>query len=69
VGGVGIGVEVRGLDDRRGKIQRVLQGKIDGIDGLRSHPPFAAVDRLVELRELAAIFEKLGALRIAEGVA
>ena len=62
---VGVGIEVRRLEDGGGKIQRVLKGKIDGVDRLRSHPPLAAVHRLVELGELAAVFEKLGALRVA----
>ena len=55
VRGVRIHVEERGLDDSRGKVQRVLEREIDGIDGLRGHPPFTAVDGLVEFRQLAAI--------------
>ena len=69
MGRVGVSVEVGRLDDRGGKIQSVLKRKIDGVHGLRSHPPFAAVDRLVELAKLVTIFEQFGALRVAERVA
>ena len=65
---VGIRIEIRGLEDGRRKIQCVLQRQIDGVDRLGSHPPLVAIHRLVELGELALVFEQPGALRVAEGV-
>src|SRR5262249_34105919 len=69
VGGVGCRIEVRWLENRGWKIQRILQRQINGVYRLRSHPPLSAVDRLVKFRELPVILEQLSPLGVANGIA
>ena len=69
VGGrVGLGVEERRLENRRRKIQRVLQRQIHRVDRLRRHPPFVAIDRRAEFCLLVLVFVRLGAQTVADRV-
>src|SRR5215813_11145056 len=43
-------IEIWRLKNGSGEVQRILQRQIDGIDGLRRHPPFILINRLIELR-------------------
>src|SRR5205823_6417846 len=56
---VGAGIEEWRLQNGGGKVKRVLKRQVDRIHGLRRHPPFAAVDGLVEFGKAAVIIEKL----------
>src|SRR5271165_4626111 len=51
-GGRGQRVEERWLENGRRKVQCVLQRKIDGIDRLRGHGPFMAVNRRSQTPDL-----------------
>ena len=63
---VGGRIEERRLQDRGREDQPVLERHVERIDGLRQQKPFAVVDRLAELGEVAAVLELAGALRVAE---
>ena len=69
VRGIGIRIEKRRLKNRSRKIQCILHGEIYGVHRLRSHPPLSAIDRLVELAKLAAIFKRLGTLSVPKSIA
>src|SRR5689334_18821762 len=51
---VGLRVEIRWLHLCRRKYDLVLQRVVVRVDGLRQHAPLVAIDRLVDLGELAA---------------
>src|SRR5262249_21614250 len=57
---VGVGIEIWRLEDGGREVQSVLKREIDGIDGLRSHPPFVAVDGLVQLGQVTVVVEEFG---------
>src|SRR3982751_4537184 len=62
-------VEIRRLQDGGGEVERVHRGQVHGVDQLRVHHPFAAVDWLAEAPERALQFELLRALEVPERVA
>src|SRR4029077_18816822 len=55
-GSVGLEIEERRIQNGSGKVESVLEREIQRVDGLRSHPPFVAIDRLILLRQLVMIF-------------
>src|SRR4029077_1747042 len=55
-GSVGLEIEERRIQNGSGKVESVLEREIQRVDGLRSDPPFVAIDRLTYLRELVVIF-------------
>ncbi len=66
VGGVvGLGVEERRLQDRRGKDDLVHSGVVVGVDGLRRHEPLVAVDGTAELGQIALVLQRVAALVVA----
>src|SRR5437588_4771678 len=54
--GIGVRIEKWLLQNCSGKVESVLERKIEGIDRLRSHPPFSAIDRATDLGELMMVF-------------
>src|SRR5947208_9255558 len=67
--GVALRVEVRRLQHRGRKVERIHRREIYRIDQLRIHDPLGAIDRGAELGEVVVQLEQLGALRVAERVA
>src|SRR5437763_565815 len=67
--GLPLRVEVRRLQHRGRKVERIHRRKIHGVHRLRRHAPLGAIDRGAELGEIVVQLEQLGALRIAERVA
>ena len=66
VGGVvGLGIEERRLQDRGREDDLVHLRVVVGVDRLRGHEPFLAIDRLAELGEVAGVLEGRGALKVA----
>src|SRR6185312_4282192 len=64
-GRIAMGLEKRRLQPRRRKVQRVLQGKIDSVDGLRRHPPFVGINRLPQLCDLGLISKQTRSFRVS----
>src|SRR4029077_2700605 len=54
--GIRFRIEERRIQNGSRKVKSVLERKIKGVDRLRSHPPFAAIDRATELGQLVMIF-------------
>ena len=67
-GVVGVGVEERRLEDRRGEDDLVHRRVVVGVDHLRRHEPLVAVHRLAELVEVAALLEEVRRPHVAEQV-
>src|SRR5436853_7550628 len=53
---VGVRIEKWRLQNCSREVESVLERKIEGINGLRIHPPFSAVDRVTQLGELMMVF-------------
>src|SRR2546430_14302341 len=68
VGGRGVSVRIEKwwLQNCSGKVESVLERKIDGIDRLRSHPPFSAIDWSTELGELVFVFLFVRTTRVVQ---
>ena len=64
--GVGVGIEERRLQDRRGEGELVQQRVVGRVDRLRVHPPFGAIDRLAEARHLPLPRELASAADVLE---
>ena len=61
-GVVGLGIEEGRLEDTRGEADFVGCGVIIGVDGLRGHEPFVAIDGFVDARfDVVAVAEAAGA--------
>src|SRR5581483_2428323 len=56
------------LENGRREVQCILQWEIHGIDCLRRHRPFVAVNWSAQARYFAMIFEKIATPDIAENV-
>src|SRR6478672_7345054 len=67
-GGIGVRIEKWWLQNCSGKVESVLERKIEGIDRLRSHPPFSAIDRATELGKLMMVFPFVRTPCIAERI-
>ena len=65
---VGVRVEERRLQDRRREHDLVELGVVVGVDRLRRHAPFVAIDRLAELGDVAVVFELVRAHHVADQV-
>ncbi len=65
---VGLHVEERRLKDRGGEDDLVHPRVVVGVDRLRRHEPFVAIDRLAQLGELAIDLEGGRALDVADEV-
>src|SRR5438552_15888557 len=66
--GICFRIEKRRVEDGGGKVEPVLEWKIKGVDRLRSHPPFAAIDRATELGQLVMIFPLARSPVVAKGI-
>src|SRR6266496_5161729 len=55
-GGIRFRIEERRVQNGSGEVESVLERKIQGVDRLRSHPPFVVVDGFTQLGELMMIF-------------
>src|SRR5438045_1275008 len=55
-GSVGLRIEEWRFQNGRGEIESVLEGEIQGVDRLRSHPPFVAINLLTQFGKLMMIF-------------
>ncbi|CAB4933943.1 unannotated protein [freshwater metagenome] len=65
---VGLGVEERRLQNGCGKDDFVHPGVVVGVDGLRRHEPFVAIDRSAELVEITLIVGFVAAAVVAEQI-
>src|SRR5205814_6962067 len=55
-GSVRLRIEERRVQNGSGEVESVLEREIQGVDRLRSHPPFIAGDGFTQLGELMMIF-------------
>src|SRR5213082_163424 len=65
-GGIRLRIEERRVQNGSGEVESVLERKIQGVDRLRSHPPFVAVDGITQLGELMMIFPFLRSPGVAD---
>ncbi len=69
IGIVRLRIEIGWLQDTGREVERIGQRQVHGIDDLRHHGPLAAVDRAVQLGQVALVVGQFGAADIAVGVA
>src|SRR5438874_3183057 len=67
-GGVRLRIEERRFQNGSGEVESVLEREIQGVDRLRSHPPFVAVDGLTQLRQLIMVFPFLRSPGVPERI-
>src|SRR6059058_3192194 len=67
-GGVRLRIEERRFQNGSGEVESVLEWEIQGVDRLRSHPPFVAVDGFTQLSELVMIFPLLRSPGVPERI-
>ena len=68
VRGGGFGIEEGWLQDGGGEVEAVVERKVDGVDGLRTHAPLFAVGGLADAAEGVVVVEEAGVPEIGEEI-